>query len=168
MLWTCLWERLNEMDGNPATVWFLFLWMVTEREKKRKVKATQPQRRWRDVHGNEAAKNLKTSLKTLSTKALHTTTYDEKIVFFLSSTTRRYFKELLLPLHSLPPFPKHDKQMKEPSKGRCRLGSPLSFYLPSPHTSILSSSPMTWLKSAPKLLWTEPRSSHVGRVQTCL
>lgn len=72
-----------------------------------------------------------------------------RFFFFLSSTPRRYFKELLLPLHSLPPFPKHDKQMKEPSKGRWRLGSPLSFYLPSPHTSLLRSSPTTWLKSAP-------------------
>lgn len=52
--------------------------------------------------------------------------------FFKSSATRSYFKELLLPLHSLPLFPKHGKQMKEPSEGRCRLGSPLSFYLPSP------------------------------------
>lgn len=54
------------MDGNPATVWFL--WMVTERterKKKRKGKATQPQRRQRYIHGNGAAKNLKTSLKTL-------------------------------------------------------------------------------------------------------
>lgn len=46
------------------------------------------------------------------------------------------FKELLLPLHSLPPFPKHDKQMKEPiAKGGVDF-FPLSFYLPSPHTSL--------------------------------
>lgn len=57
--------------------------------------------------------------------------------------------------------------MKEPSEGRCRLYSPLSFYLPSPHTSLLCSSPTTWLKSAPErsLLWTEPQSSCVGRVE---
>lgn len=68
---------------------------------------------------------------------MHTTEMNGKIVsklFFLSSTTRTYFKELLLPLHSLPPFPKHDKQTKEPSEGWCRLGYPLSFYLPSPQT----------------------------------
>lgn len=29
---------------------------------------------------------------------------------------RRSFKELLLPLLSLPPFPKHDKHKKEPKK----------------------------------------------------
>lgn len=39
--------------------------------------------------------------------------------------------------------------MTEPSEGRCRLGSPLSFYLPSPHTSLPRSSLATWLKSAP-------------------
>lgn len=81
-------------------------------------------------------KKLKsTSLKTLSEKALHTAkTYGKIVSRFLlkRSTTRSHFKELLLPLHSLPPFPKHGKQTKEPSEGQCRLGSPLSFYLPSP------------------------------------
>lgn len=47
------------------------------REEKRNVKAAQPQRRY--IHGKGAAKNLKTSLKTTSEKALHTRTY-KKIV----------------------------------------------------------------------------------------
>lgn len=55
--------------------------------------------------------------------------------------TGSHSKERLLPLHSRPPFPKHGKQLDEPKEGCCRLGSPLSFYLPSPHTSLLRSFP---------------------------
>lgn len=35
-------------------------------------------------------------------------------------------------LHLCPMFPKHGQQLKEPTEGQCRLGSPLYFYLPSP------------------------------------
>lgn len=167
-------ERLDEMDGNPATVWFL--WMVTERTERKKKRGKE---KLHSLKGDkdtymemELPKTSKQAWKHYSKKELHTTDTYGKIVFFFfkAPMTRRYFKELLLPLHSLPPFPKHDKQMKEPSEGRCRLGSPLSFYLPSPHTSLLRSSPTTWLKSSPDLglLWTEPQSSHVVRDQTCL
>lgn len=115
-------------------------------------------------------------MKTLSKMALQTMETRGRIVckfllffgfvFNLRSTARRSFKEL--PLHSLPPFPKHDKHKTEPKKGRCRLCSPLSFYLPSPLSSLPCSSPTTWLTCALPLrwLWTEShKASPTGRAE---
>lgn len=166
-------ERLDEMDGNPATVWFL--WMVTERteRKKKEERKSYTASKETKIHTWKwSCQKPQNKLENIIPRrnCILRTRMERLFFFFKAPMTRRYFKELLLPLHSLPPFPKHDKQMKEPSEGRCRLGSPLSFYLPSPHTSLLRSSPTTWLKSAPDLglLWTEPQSSHVVRDQTCL
>lgn len=146
------------MDGNPATVWF-FLWMVTERKKRGKLKsytASKEMKTWQ-----RSCQKPQNKLENIVREGIAYYDVWEDCLYFLSSTTRRYFKELLLPLHSLPPFPKHDKQMKEPSEGRCRLLS-LSTS-PHPNTSLLRSSPTTWLESAPLppcLLRTEPRSRH--------
>lgn len=105
--------------------------------------------------------------ETLSWTALHTTETYGKIVcmfFFFLLHNEGIVQGIALTFTFAPSFfPKHDKHMKEPSKGRCRLCSPLSFYLPSPHASslLLRSTPTTWLKSAPpepSLLRTEPRS----------
>ena len=167
MLWT--WERLKWNGWKPchSVIFFfvcLFLWADRERKRKKKGKGkSYTASKEMKIHTwqRSCQKTSKRSLKTLSEK--HTAETHGKIVpksfffffFFKCSATRRYFKELLLPLHSLPPFPKHDEQMKEPREGWCRLGSPLSFYLPSPHTSLPHSPspppPTAWLKSAP---WT--------------
>lgn len=133
------------METLPQCDFFLFF-VSGQREKKKEKGKSYTASKEMKIHTwqRSCQKTSKTSLKTLSEK--HTAETCGKIVpksFFFKkySTTRRYFKELLLPLHSLPPFPKHDEQMKEPREGWCRLGSPLSFYLPSPHTSLLHSLP---------------------------
>lgn len=81
MLWTYLQERLNEIDGNPATVCFCLNGREDKEERK---KATQAQRRRWCVHGKGAAetekKNLNTSLKTLSKMALQTMEIRGRIV----------------------------------------------------------------------------------------
>lgn len=129
-----------------------FIWMVTEREeeeKKEERKSYTASKGKKIRMAMELPKETSNQAwKTLSSEALYTTeTYGKFVscllLFFKRTTTRRYFKELLLPFHSLPPFPKHDEQVKEPCKGRCRLGSPLSFYLPSPHASLLKLLPPT-------------------------
>lgn len=90
-------ETLPQCD-----LFFLFsflLWIVTTEIKGER---KRPQRRWKYICGNGAAKNLITSLKM------------------------GYFKELLLPSHSLSPFPKHDKQWKSLVMG----GMDLFLFLP--------------------------------------
>lgn len=146
------------------------------REKnRRKGKCTQPQRRWRNIHGNGAAKNLKTSLKTLSEKALHTTeTYEKnvcKLFFFFKAPQRGDISRncCYLYIHSLL-FQSMINRWKSLVKGGVDLD--LLSLSTSPHPTppfcalprLLDSS----LPLNPSLLWTEPRSSHVGRVRTCL
>lgn len=102
--------------------------------------------RWRYKYGNGAAKKTsKTSLKTLSEKALHSMGRLFVSHFFKSSTMGRYFKELLLPLHSLPPFPKHDKQSLV--KGGVDFLSLSTSLHPTPPFYVPP--PTTWLKSPP-------------------
>ena len=153
MLWACQQERRNEMDTNP-TVWLL--WMVTvrtERKTKRKEKARQPQRRWRyDTRQRSCQKTSKQAWKHCQRRHRILWRLMGRLFlnrFFLKLHNEEIFQGTAVTFTLLPPFPKHDKQMKEPSKGWCKLGYPLSFYLPSPHTSLLCSFPTTWLKFAP-------------------
>lgn len=123
---------------------FFFLWMVTERTEKEREKKNEGKEKLHSLKGDEDTYMAKELPKKKTSKQAWKHCPRRRCIlwrpmgrlflspFLKSSTTRRYFKELLLPLLSLPPFPKHDKQMKEPREGRCRLGSPLSFYLPSP------------------------------------
>lgn len=165
-------------DGNPAAVWFLFFFVNGNREGKKK-------RGKEKLHSLKGDKNTymatelpqkkpsKTSLKTLSEKALHTAKTYGKIVswVFLKAPRRGVISRncCYLYIHSHL-FQSMVNRRKSLVKGSVDLVFLSLSTSPHPHLPSALFPLTTWLKSAPNpsLHWTEPHSSHVGRVQTCL
>lgn len=150
-------ERLQWNGWKPcrSVIFFFplfFYWNGNREDNKgsEKEKATQPEQEMKTTHSwqqscqkdgeKKSKQNTKTSLKTLLLPAK----LYWKIVsfvflfsdFFCFFSTARWWeaasRNCCYLLHLRPMFPKHGQQLKEPTEGQCRFGSPLYFYLPSP------------------------------------
>lgn len=165
-------------DGNPAAVWFLFFFVNGNREGKKK-------RGKEKLHSLKGDKNTymatelpkKTPRKQAWKHCLRRRCIQQRrmgrleVGFFLKAPRRGVISRnccyLYIHSHLFQSMVNRRKSLVKGSVDLVLLSLSTS---PHPHLPSALFPLTTWLKSAPNpsLHWTEPHSSHVGRVQTCL
>lgn len=147
MLWSFLQERLNETDGNPATVWFVW----EDKEKKRGKEKLHSLRCYKEVRIHRRKWSCQKPQKQASKHCPRRNCIPPRLMGRLFV---RHFLKLqwrgdvsrncfYLYIHSIL-FQSMMNRWTSLEKGGVDLFL-LSFYLPAPHTTPLHSRPTTWL-----------------------